>query len=255
MDELFATIRNHPHKDECVRSYIKDKGALDGLDTKETKWGATVRRLVPAKLTSAWLMLEDPLMALAGSSYKTTETRDKTFELQQEASANLRGHRKLSKVKVGEALSAVRPTEEQTKVIAGVLYAMKQIQTVCYDEEKKIVWTVPEDLRAWSKGSAEEATRTLWVNSRCDQCLDWQAAAATPESFGTWLDEREKEGWTIPWPIADGSAEELKQTMAKDFSHIVVRPLGLADAGKKPKKEDYARVLGKCQAIQHLNSI
>ena len=129
----------------------------------ETKWGGKIKKVQPPKITTAWNMLEDPLMGIAGNGYRSTEVRNKTFELQQEASisGSMKGNRKLSKVKVAEALGAMKPTEDQTKVIAGVLYVLKNIQTVWYDEEKKTVWTMPEDLRVWKKEA-----RVLWINEK-----------------------------------------------------------------------------------------
>ena len=239
MEKLFETIDKNPFRETCVPLFTKEKEEIRRLVPKESLWGGGIRGLHPSRLTTAWLTIEDPLMILAGSGYRQTEVRDKTFELQQEAATALKGNRKLPKAKVAEALASLRPTEEQTKVVAAVLYTMKQIQTVCFNETNKTLWTMPEDIRMWSK-----TKKTLWVDSTCERMLEFEK----DPSFGMWLDEREKEGWSIPWPEAECSFEEMKATMATDFSEIIVKGVD----GKKPKKDDYAKALGRCQSVKAL---
>jgi hypothetical protein len=239
MDKLFETIDKHPFREACVPHFTKEKEELRQLVPKESLWGGGIRGLKPARLTTAWLCTEDPLMILAGSGYRQSEVRDKTFELQQEASTALKGNRKLPKAKVAEALSSLRPTEEQTKIVAAVLYSIKQIQTVCFDEKEKKVWTMPEDFRLWSK-----TKKTLWVNSTCETLLEFEQEP----NFGIWLDAREREGWSIPWPVADCSFEEMKAKMSTDYPEIIVKGV----EGKKPKKDDYAKTLGRCEAVTAL---
>ena len=215
----------------------------EGQEIKETKWGAKVKRVEPSKITTAWNMLEDPLMGIAGSGYRSTEVRNKTFELQQEASTSgsMKGNRKLSKVKVAEALGAMKPTEEQTKVIAGVLYVLRGIQTVWYNEETKAIWTMPEDIRLWRKEG-----RVLWINGKCEEMLEFEK-----DRVGQWLSDREKEGWKIEWPVSEGGFEEIKSKLAREYPEILVHSQEL---GKKPKKEDYAKALGRAEAIGILGS-
>ena len=240
MDTLLSAIQNNSFRETCPKIYTKEKEELRQLIPREQLWGAGVRGLNPSRLMTAWLMQEDPLMVMAGLSYRQTEVRDKTFALQQEAATALKGNRKLPKSKVAEALAAMRPTEEQTKMIAAVLLAMKHVQTVCWNTTTKTIWTMPEDVRQWSKEK-----RTLWVDATQEQMLDWQSQP----DFGGWLDAREKEGDTISWPEADGTFEEIKSLLALDFPELSVHSILV---GKKAKKEDYARVLGKAQALQHL---
>jgi hypothetical protein len=240
MDEFFKSITKNPTAQRCVTAFSKDGAELRQLTTKETLWGATLRPLTPARLTTAWLTLEDPLMMIAGGGYKASEVRDKTFELQAEAIANLRGNRKLTKAKMGDALAALKPTEDQTKVVAAILYGLKQIQTVCFDEQGKSLWTMPEDLRAWSS-----SRKTMWVTKDCSHMLEF----STPPAFGYWLSKREDEGWSIPWPVAEGSLEEMKAKLGE----MGITPR--APLGEKVKKEHWATTLGRHEAIEHLSGV
>jgi hypothetical protein len=243
MDKFLDTIDKHPFRNSKVSPFTKEKEELRQIQPSIMLWGGGVRSLAPSRLTTAWLMTEDPLMILAGSGYKKTETRDKTFDLQIEASSKFRsGNRKYTKAKVAEALANPKPTEEQNKVVAAVLYSLKQIQIVCFDEEKKIVWTMPEDLRCWSSSQ-----QTLWIDSKCEKMLDFEEKQP---NLGLWLMERENDGWNITWPVANGTFEEIKERILNDFEHLVVTS---SEVGKKPKKEDYARVLGRADAIRALS--
>lgn len=240
MEFIRSAIQKNNTRNTELPIFNKEKEELRQIVPKENLWGGGIRGLHPNRLMTAWLMEDDPLMVLAGHGYRATEVRDKTFELQQEAATNLKGNRKLPKAKVAEALASIKPNDEQTKLVAGVLYALKQIQTVCFDEEKKTFWCIPEDFRAWSKGY-----RTLVVDNKCERLLEFVEGF----DFGKWITEREKEGWRIEWPISEGSFEEIKAKLADEYSHIIVHS---SEMGKKPKKEDYARTLGRCESVRHL---
>lgn len=242
MDQIKQIVSKNPFRDHCVPAFTKAKRENITFETKETLWDGTVSILEPAVLATAWVRMTNPILHISLAGPATTLIRDSLFALQQEAASSLKGNRKLSKVKVADALAAVKPNKDQTKIIAQVLYALKRIQTVCFDEEKKEVWTVPEDLRVWS-GSM----KTIWVDSKYERSLDWEK----PQSFGQWISKREAEGWKIEWPISDGTFEEIKQKMAEEFSHITVH----STDGKKPKKEDYAKSLGRCEAVRHLSKL
>jgi hypothetical protein len=242
MDQIKQVVNKNPFRDHCVPAFTKAKRENITFETKETLWNATVSILEPAVLATAWVRMNNPILHIGQAAQAATVIRDSLFALQQEAATSLRGNRKLSKVKVADALAAVKPNTDQTKIIAQVLYALKRIQTVCFNEEKKEVWTVPEDLRVWS-GSM----KTMWVDSKYERSLDWEKS----QSFGQWISNREAEAWKIEWPISDGTFEEIKQKMADEFSHITVH----STDGKKPKKEDYAKSLGRCEAVRHLTKL
>lgn len=244
MEALLSEIKRNPTRDANVPPFTKESIRQRNLGAKELLWGAGIRRLTPARLTTAWLTLMDPLMLFSGDMYRANQVREKEFALEKDGVDTIRGKRKLSKKAVGEALGAANPTADQRKVFAGVLFECKQIQTLCYDLEKRTIWTYPEDLRAWSSNRL-----TCWVDSTHEQMLDWDEVVGGAPSFGIWLSEREAEGWTIPWPDADMTMEELKAYVREH--DITVRPL---IAGEKVKKVDYSRCVGRAQTVAHLSS-
>ena len=239
MEALLQVIQANKFSKECVSRFTKESEDMNRMDPKEFLWGTGIRIMSPARLVTAWLTTVDPLMLVAGQGYRSTEVRDKTFELQKEALSHLRGNRKLTKAKMGDALSSIKPTTDQTKVIAAILLALKQVQTVCVDLDTKTYWTMPEDIRAWSSSYT-----TLWVDSRCEQMLDCSEGQLR---LGKWLSDRDDEGWTVEWPIAEGSYEDIKARAGE--RGVTPRTL---QPGVKAKKEDWARALGKAEAIEHL---
>ena len=239
IQELFATIDKNCFKTSCPPVLNESKKDIIKLTRPDSQWNAVKRRLDPPRLTTAWLTIEDPLMLIAGSGYRATEVRDKTFELEKEALSVLRGNRKLTKAKMADALNSLRPNEDQTKVIARILLALKHIQTVCYNESKKTVWTMPEDLRAWST-----SLRTIWIDEKAENYLDF--SESQPIHLGRWLSDREHDGWKIDWPVSEESYEDMKRIALEKT--LTVRP----KEGTKAKKDDFARVLGRAYAIEHL---
>ena len=123
METLLTAINQNPFAKVCVPPFTKEQ---DGKVSRETLWGCPVRGLSPTFLQTAWLVKEDPLMGVAGLNYRAIEVRDRAFELQGEAAA-IRGNRRLTKARIGDAFNALRQTEEQRKVIAEVLLLLRQI--------------------------------------------------------------------------------------------------------------------------------
>ncbi len=225
------------------RNQEPPKRVLTDIEKKENrKWNALVKEVKPSKIQTVWLMMEDPLMGIAGEGYKSVEVREKTFALQQEASTSkikMKGN-KYTKAKVAEALGAMTPTKDQTKTLAGILYFLREIQTIWYNEEEKTIWTMPEDLRQWNP-----MKQVLWMNGKIEETLEFD----NDTKAGKWILDREKEGWVIEMPVTEGTFEEIKRILSTEFPEIQVHP---SEGEKKAKKEDYAKALGRAQAIQAL---
>jgi hypothetical protein len=75
MDDFFRAIRNNPTADRCVPAFSNSELRMP----KDNLWGGAIRNLTPARLTTAWLMVEDPLMLIAGGGYKSSEVRSCKF--------------------------------------------------------------------------------------------------------------------------------------------------------------------------------
>lgn len=257
MESLLAAVTANPFSKVCLPPFTKEQ---DGKVSRELLWGYHVRGLNPALFQTAWLVKEDPLMGVAGSFYRTVEVRDRGFELHGEA-GSIRGNRRLTKARIGDAFNSLRQTEEQRKVLAEVLLILRQIQTVCFDEDKKVAWTMPADLRLWNNDWT-----TLWVDARCERMIEDQDPPSRSQPvgqdppgggggggggslrLGRWISDREAEGWTFEWPVAEGKLEDMKAEMS--VLGLTARPKEL---GGKVLKEDWAAALGRAQAIRTLS--
>lgn len=237
MEGIWRSIQQNPSKDSCVRRWD-----LNAKPAREEKWGASLIRLDPPRLVTAWLMETDPLMN-GSRAYRSVEVRNTEFALQKEGTESIRGRRKLSKKAIGEALSSTNPTKDQLWVFAACLYELKQVQVVWWNDDEKRISTMPEDLRAWST-----QRKTLWVSQDCSHMLQWDECDAP--ALGLFLSQREGEGWRIAWPEAEGTMEELKSYAA---THAI--SVSAVLLGDKVKKSDYSRVVGRAQAVAHLSRV
>ena len=62
-----------------------------------------------------------------------------------------------------------------------------------------------------------------------------------------WLGDIEDDGWTVDWPLADGSKDELDAAVIPLLSYTTVP--------EKAKKAELAVIVGKYRALEHLNAI
>lgn len=240
MEEFLAKISENSSKHICVPLFSKNHIQLN---PKHMVWGGELRKLLPSKLITAFNYLKDPLMVVAGQAYVSTQVRDTSFQIQEKALQVIRGNRKLTKANISDGLSTMSPTEEQTKRVALILFELFQVQTISFDADKKSLWTVPSDLRKWSFSS-----KTIWVDAQCQHMIDWSGEGVKEPNVGTWLSDREEDGWEIEWPIAEGGFEEIKQKVIdRNVTPRVV-------LGERIKKEHWAKTLGKCETIEYLLS-
>ena len=233
MEVLLQKIHDNPSKHMSLPMFTREIQ----MNPKNTLWTGELRVLTPAKLMTAFNYLKDPLMILAGQAYVSTQVRDTSFQLQEKAVNSIRGNRKLTKASMADALSAMNPTAEQTKKVAMILFELYEVKTVCFDTDAKTIWTVPEDLRRWTSAPS------LWVDARCEHMIDWSSSGAKEVNMGEWVSDREEDGWTVTWPVAEGSFEDIKQKVLQR---------NVLPKGAKPKKDDWAKTLGRCEAIEHL---
>lgn len=240
MQSLFTAIEHHPFKHSSVRRWSPS----EKLKHDNEMWNGECVRLQPARPTTAWLRLVDPMMNCSSDAFRTVEVREKEFALQKEAIDTCKGKRKLSKKAIGEALSTPgQLNKDQMWIFMAVLYECKRIQTVLWDDSEKKVSTYPEDLRNWSA-----TYKTIWIDTKAERAVEWPEDKEP--ALGKWLSDREAEGWSVDWPLSELSMEEMKLYVSREGISVASLELGA-----KVKKGDYMRVVGKAQAVRHLSSI
>ena len=117
-----------------------------------------------------------------------------------------------------------------------------QVQKVMICHNDKRVRFFPEDLRLW------KSNRRILVSDSENMWL-YEKEFSSLSSFLTWIQSKENEQWNIEWPVADGKLEDLRGELHS--KGLTAHP---RIPGEKVKKDDFARCLGKAQAISTLAS-
>jgi len=221
-------------------------------DTNETdEIPSTICGWVPTPLEppgplAAILWKTDPEFRVASLPVRRSILRETIIRLQERVEAELRGHR-WSRKKIIEQLVAQQSADasppQNTKELNDALAFLYEIQIVFVDEaNKKIIWS-PEDVRTWS------SDRPIWsfsVGSRA--VFHKPGEESVSVALGRWVSDRETEKWRIHWPVAEGTLEAMKAKMN-------TLGVGMGTRIEKPKKADYAIVLGRVEALRALEAL
>ena len=205
--------------------------------------GWTPTPLEPPGPVSLLLWKTDPEFRAATPPVRRTILRETILKITERVEAELRGIR-WSRKKVVEQLaaqqtSAVSPPM-QTPELDRALAHLFGYQKVVVDEAGKKVEFYPEDPRTWS------AELPVWGSTTGARAVLHAAGeGSVGTGLGGWLSNREREGWRVDWPEADGTLEDMKKA-------LTTRGVGVGAGLTKPKKADYAAALGRAQAIASL---
>ena len=203
--------------------------------------GCVATPLDPPGPVSLLLWYTDPLYRGGTLTLRNTILREKLMELGLRVENECKGHRwqrkKILEQLAAQQTAAVSPPQD-THELDDALCFLMNFQKIILDDIHKKVLHFPRDLRTWS---AENPVWTTSLGSRCVFHLPGEKTVAA--GLGSWLLILETEGWKITWPIAEGSAEEIKKRCAE---------MNLNPTVEKPKKEDYAKLLGRSDAVKAL---
>lgn len=179
----------------------------------------------------------DTLYSYGLLSLQKSILRDKILELQQQAEGL---GRRWSKKKVQDLLARQLESAPSEKMLEEVLCELFQVQKVVIHKEKKSIGFYPTDMRLWKSDRpvlfADENNQ--WITTPNDTDL----------TLVSWVTGKEDEGWSVAWPTADGKFEEMKAEVSK--RQLDVHPLPGSPLGTRIKKDDWARVLGRAEAIE-----
>lgn len=246
MDPLLKSIlEKNPHRNEKV-SPIPIRICSDTNETEEapqTLCGWVPTPLEPPGPLAAILWKTNPEFRAGSAPIRRTILRETILQLQSRVENELKG-RRWSRPKIIEQLALQQSADvsppQDTKDLNEALAYLYEIQIVFVDEaNKKISW-VPSDPRTWS------ASKQVWAlsfGSRAVFHRTGEESVAT--QLSQWVADRENEKWRIVWPVADGTMEEMK-------SKVLAMNLSMGSRLEKPKKADYAVVVGRAEAIRHI---
>jgi hypothetical protein len=179
----------------------------------------------------------DTLYSYGLPSLQKSILREKILELQEQAESL---GRRWSKKKVQDLLARQLEGAPSEKMLEEVLCELFQVQKVVIHKEKKSIGFYPTDMRLWKSDRlvlfADEDNR--WIMTPNDTDL----------SLLAWITGKEEDGWSVAWPTAEGKFEEMKAEVSK--RQLDVHPLPGSPLGTRIKKDDWARVLGRAEAIE-----
>lgn len=207
--------------------------------------GWTPTPLEPPGPVSLWLWKTDPEYRAATAQVRRTILRDQILKLTERVEKELRGV-KWSRKKVTEQLAAqqtaaVSPPMDTPELDRGLAHLLGYQKVVVNEAGKKIRF-FPADPRTWS------SENPVWGSTTGGRAvLHASGEGSVGKGLSRWLGDREKEGWSVDWPEADGTLEDLKGRLAQ-------RGVGSLGAGRieKPKKADYALAVGRAESLEHL---
>jgi len=246
--ELRELLLKNPNKSKSLPQIsiqvCSDTNESDEIPSTLCGWVPTP--LEPPGPVAAILWKTNPEFRAASIPVRRTILRETIINLQERVEAELRGHR-WSRKKIIEQLVAQQSADasppQNTRELNDALAFLYEIQFVFVDEaNKKVSWS-PEDIRTWS------SDRPIWGMSVGARAVFHKPGEQTVGlGLGTWVSDREHEKWKIAWPLADGTLEAMKTKLA-------TMNVGMGTRLEKPKKADYAVVLGRAEAIHALEKL
>jgi len=133
---------------------------------------------------------------------------------------------------LAQQISAQNPVA--SPLLDDALSQLFQLQLVHMDRKSKQISFSPPDPRTWSPD------RRVVV---CQSDGQWISVPSQSIVLSTWLTTKEQEGWSVVWPTADGSFEELKARLVSE------------NRIPKGKKDELAHTLGRIQSMKVLAQV
>jgi hypothetical protein len=233
--KIYDVVGGNPFRD----IELKVCNQIQDLPEVET-WDIFFQKpLDPPGSLSQFLLLTDPLYSAATTTLRKQILIEKTFEIQERVDRELVG-RKWSRKKIHDAFGEQVNAPKYSELMEHVLSELYQFQKILIHRKTKAISFFPSDLRLWKSDCS------IYVGDD-DGC--WSYEIQKPKDLLTWITEKEEDSWKIQWPTADGKMEELKAEVLK--RNLTAKPLPGSDSNKV-KKEDWARTLGRSQAIEIL---
>lgn len=232
-------ISHNPLSTACLKPFTPPKKSLEGVPDIPCEGGWTRQSVTPATPLSAVLLAQDYMYASCPLATRKSMLRDELTDLQEKSMIHLKG-RQWPVRKTSEGLAAAGLEEGRASAWPAIgwnaLCALRECQLVLLNEDKKQITFYPEDVRLWS---SERDTLVLEHEAR----YLYTSPKPIHEMLGLWLSEQEQQGWTIPWPEADGTMEELKAAAEK--ANLV---------SSKLKKEVLQKRVGRAESVALFSS-
>jgi hypothetical protein len=228
-------IQSNPNKSASLKPYIPAKQSVEGEAQTTDEYGWTKIPVSPATPLSAVLLTQDVMYLSQSEGARGPILRNETTDCQEKAVLHLKG-RAWPVRRTAEGIAAVGMNDQKvsdwTDIGWRAIAALREVQIIIVNEQAKSIQFVPEDIRAWSNEvdtiCVAHDARFVWSHPSSAQILH------------KWIADYVTNGWSVEWPLADGTMEELKTAAAKH---------GIAG---KHVKDELRKKIGHSQSLQHI---
>ena len=246
LQQVRSWIDTNPSRDTSVAPieirFKSDTG--DAVDVVNGPGGCVATPLDPPGPVSFYLWHTDPLYRGGGLTLRRQILRETLLEIGKLIETDCKGHKwqrkKILEQLAAQQTAAVSPPQDTHELDEALCFVLGYQKIIVDDIHKKILH-FPTNFREW------ELDKPVWTTTLGTRCaLHLPGEKHLSVGLGSWLLGLEAQGWRITWPTVDGKLEEIK----KRCMELSISPRGV----EKPKKEDWAAVLGRSQAAGHLLS-
>jgi hypothetical protein len=203
-------FEKNAHKHKCVPLYIPNKDSIEGPDSKVDEYGWSTVSISPCTPLSAILVAQDALYNASPETARRALLRDETTDLQEKAVLHLKG-RAWPVRKTAEGIASCGIEEGRATTWSDIgwraLCALRECQILVVNEDQKQLRFFPEDVTTWSS-----TVDTFCIDHECRSIATNEKGV---HQISQWLSKKESEGWTIQWPISEGTMEQLKTELGK----------------------------------------
>ena len=246
LQQVRSWIDTNPSRDTSVAPIeIRLKSDTgDAVDVVNGPGGCVATPLDPPGPVSFYLWHTDPLYRGGGLTLRRQILRETLLEIGKLIETDCKGHKwqrkKILEQLAAQQTAAVSPPQDTHELDEALCFVLGYQKIIVDDIHKKILH-FPTNFREW------ELDKPVWTTTLGTRCaLHLPGENHLSVGLGSWLLGLEAQGWRITWPTVDGKLEEIK----KRCMELSISPRGV----EKPKKEDWAAVLGRSQAAGHLLS-
>lgn len=235
--DIYKYIEKNPNKAKTLPKEV--------MENTGTDWDCfSMKPVEPSGPLSLFLWATDPLYSAGSPSLRKQLLTETLLTLHDRIEKELIG-RRWPRKKIHDVLatqvSAGTPSE--SPLLLEVLCELFQKQVVLLNKKEKSLSFFPPDIRCWTP----ERQILVFCSEFC-----WTYEPLETKSLLPWLTQKEETHWKIYWPTADGKLEDLKAKLTA--KGLTAHTLPGSDT-TKPKKEDWARCLGRAESISQLHTL
>jgi hypothetical protein len=247
LEQVKTWIVTNPSRDACVAPIeIRVKSDTGDVSDQAVNYagGCIATPLDPPGPVSFYLWHTDPLYRGGGLILRRQILRETLVHIAKLVESDCRGHQwrrtKILEQLAAQQTAAVSPPQDTNELDEALCYVLGFQKLIIDDVHKKIIH-FPTNFNEWS------AEKPVWSSALGTRCLlHLPGEKHLSHGLGSWLAKMEDDGWKVRWPVPDEKLADLKGRCWE--AQLLPRV-------DKPKKEDYAVLLGRHEALANLRTV